>query len=64
MTVQQLLADIHSLEAELIAFERKCGIRSEIFYPAYMGGGEPENDVTWLIMASILTTFGIEPKTR
>jgi len=44
MTAQQLLADIHSLEAELLAFERKYGIRSEIFYAAFMGGDEPEND--------------------
>jgi hypothetical protein len=44
MTTQQLLADIHALEIELLAFERKYGIRSEIFYAAFMGGDEPEND--------------------
>ncbi len=44
MTVQQLLADIHALETELLAFERKYGIRSEIFYAAHAGGDEPENE--------------------
>ncbi|HWD18295.1 MAG TPA: hypothetical protein VHB20_03375 [Verrucomicrobiae bacterium] len=44
MTVQQLLADIHALETELLGFERKYGIRSEVFYPAFIAGDEPEND--------------------
>jgi hypothetical protein len=44
MTAQQLLTDIHALEAELLGFERKYGIRSEIFYPAFIAGEEPEND--------------------
>lgn len=34
MTIQQILADIHALEEELLAFERKYGIRSETFYAA------------------------------
>jgi hypothetical protein len=44
MTGQQLLADIHALETEILAFERKYGIRSETFYAGYAGGDEPEND--------------------
>jgi hypothetical protein len=44
MTPQQLLADIHSLETGLLAFERKYGIRSEVFYAAFMGGEEAENE--------------------
>ena len=44
MTAQQLLADIHALETELLGFERKYGIRSEIFYPPFIAGDEPEND--------------------
>ncbi len=43
MTAQQLLADIHALEEELLNFERKYGVRSETFYPAYANGEEPEN---------------------
>lgn len=48
MNVQQILADIHALEEELLAFERKYGIRSETFYAAYMNGEEPEND-NWVL---------------
>jgi hypothetical protein len=28
MTLQEILSDIHSLEEDLLAFERKYGIRS------------------------------------
>ncbi len=38
MELRDLLADIHALEEELLAFERKYGIRSEIFYHAYVSG--------------------------
>ena len=44
MTLQEILSDIHSLEEDLLAFERKYGIRSEIFYAAYISGEEPEDD--------------------
>ena len=44
MTARQILADIHALEEELLAFERKYGIRSEVFYAAYVKGEEPESD--------------------
>ncbi len=48
MTDRQILSDIHALEEELLAFERKYGIRSEVFYAAFMGGDEPENDA-WVL---------------
>ena len=44
MTLRDLLTDIHALEEDLLAFERKYGIRSETFYAAYASGEEPEND--------------------
>ena len=44
MTLRDLLTDIHALEEDLLAFERKYGIRSETFYTAYASGEEPEND--------------------
>ncbi len=44
MTMQEILADIHSLEEDMLAFERKYGIRSEIFYAAYASGEEPADD--------------------
>ena len=44
MNASELLADIHALEEELLSFERKYGVRSEVFYAAYAQGEEPEND--------------------
>jgi hypothetical protein len=48
MNLQEILADIHALEEDLLAFERKYGIRSEIFYAAYVKGEEPEDD-SWVL---------------
>ena len=48
MTPYDLLVDIHALEEELLAFERKYGIRSETFYAAYVIGEEPEDD-SWVL---------------
>jgi hypothetical protein len=48
MKLQEILADIHALEEEMLAFERKYGIRSETFYAAYANGEEPEDD-TWVL---------------
>lgn len=48
MDVQMILADIHALEEELLAFERKYGVRSETFYAAYVSGEEPEDD-SWVL---------------
>lgn len=36
-------ADIHALEEDLLAFERKYDVRSETFYAAYAQGEEPED---------------------
>lgn len=48
MTLREILADIHALEEELLAFERKYGLRSETFYPAYASGEEPDDDA-WVL---------------
>ncbi len=48
MTVQETLVDIHALEEELLAFERKYGVRSETFYAAYAAGEEPL-DERWIL---------------
>ena len=52
MTPYDLLVDIHALEEEMLAFERKYGIRSETFYAAYVTGEEPETIVGCWILAS------------
>ena len=48
MSLQEILADIHALEEDLLSFERKYGIRSETFYAAYVSGEEPEDD-SWVL---------------
>jgi hypothetical protein len=48
MTPLDILGDIHALEEELIAFERRYGVRSETFYAAYVSGEEPE-DEAWVL---------------
>ena len=48
MTLREMLSDIHALEEELLAFERKYGVRSETFYAAYISGEEPEDD-QWVL---------------
>ena len=48
MTPRELLTDIHALEEDLLAFERKYGLRSETFYAAYIAGEEPK-DANWVL---------------
>ena len=48
MTLQDILGDIHSLEEEMLTFERRYGVRSETFYAAYMSGEEQEDD-RWVL---------------
>ncbi len=48
MNLKNILADIHALEEDLLAFERKYGVRSETFYAAYASGEEPEDD-NWVL---------------
>lgn len=48
MTPEEILADVHALEEELLEFERQYGLRSETFYAAYASGEEPENDA-WVL---------------
>lgn len=48
MNLREILTDIHALEEDLLAFERKYGIRSETFYAAYVSGEEPDDDA-WVL---------------
>ena len=48
MTLQEIMADIHALNEDLEAYERKYGVLSETFYEAYTSGEEPEDDA-WVI---------------
>lgn len=48
MTLQDIMADIHSLKEDLEAYERKYGVLSETFYELYTSGEEPDND-SWVL---------------
>lgn len=51
MTLQEVIEDIHALNAELEGFEKKYGILSEDFYQLYVAGElrdeEPEEIRTY-----------------
>ena len=44
MSLDDILHDIHVLEEDLTAYERKYGVLSETFYDAYLRGEEPPDD--------------------
>jgi hypothetical protein len=48
MTLNDILQDIHALEQDLQAYERKYGVLSETFYESYMNGEEPDDDA-WVM---------------
>ena len=48
MTLDEILQDIHALNEDLRAYERKYGVLSETFYEAYISGEEPADD-TWVL---------------
>ena len=55
MTLYDILQDIHALEDELGAYERKYNVLSETFYEAYLNGEEPADDAwvrDWTAWAS------------
>jgi hypothetical protein len=48
MTIDEIVRDIHALEADLENYKRKYGILSETFYEAYSMGEEPADDA-WVL---------------
>ena len=48
MILQEIMADIHALNEDLEAYERKYGVLSETFYESYISGEEPEDDA-WVL---------------
>ena len=48
MTLDEILQDIHALEEDLLMFERKYGVPTEIFYESYQQGEEPDDDA-WVL---------------
>jgi len=48
MTLDEILRDVHALRENLLVFERKYGVPSEMFFEAYSHGEEPE-DSAWVL---------------
>jgi hypothetical protein len=48
LTLDDILQDIHAMREDLLVFERKYGMPTEVFYEAYKNGEEPE-DSAWVL---------------
>jgi len=48
MNLQEIMADIHTLNEDLEAYERKYGVLWETFYESYINGEEPKDDA-WVL---------------
>lgn len=48
MNLDDVLRDIHAMREDLLVFERKYGVPTEIFYEAYQRGEEP-SDSSWVL---------------
>jgi hypothetical protein len=47
MTLDEILRDIHAMREDILVFERKYGVPTEVFYEAYQRGEEPP-DTAWV----------------
>ena len=48
MTFDEIMRDIQAMREDLLVFERKYGVPTEIFYEAYQRGEEPA-DTAWVL---------------
>jgi hypothetical protein len=48
MTLLEILQDIHAMEEDLLMYERKYGILTDLFYESYRQGDEPPDDA-WVM---------------
>jgi len=48
MTLDEILRDIHAMREDILVFERKYGVPTEVFYEAYRRGEEP-TDTAWVL---------------
>lgn len=48
LTLEDILRDIHALREDLLVFERKYNVPTEVFYKAYAQGEEPV-DSAWVL---------------
>lgn len=48
MTLDDILRDLHALRDDLMVFERKYNMPTEVFFEAYRNGEEPA-DSSWVL---------------
>ena len=48
MSLDEILRDIHALNEDTQAYERKYGVLTETFYESYVNGEEPADDA-WVL---------------
>lgn len=48
MNLEEILQEIHAMRQNLLVFERKYGVPSEVFFEAYQNGEEPA-DSAWVL---------------
>ena len=48
MTLNEIMRDIQAMREDLLVFERKYGVPTEVFYEAYQRGEEPD-DPAWVL---------------
>ena len=48
MTLNDIVRDIQAMREDLLVFERKYGVPTEVFYEAYRSGEEPD-DPAWVL---------------
>lgn len=64
MTIDEVVRDIHALEADLENYERKYGVLSETFYEAYRAGEEPADEAWVLDWSDWAGAYEISQKRR
>ena len=64
MTLNELMQDIIALEEDLLMYERKYGIPSEIFYESFSQGDEPPDDAWVLDWGGWAATYQILQRRR
>lgn len=48
MTLDSIMRDIEAMREDLLLFERKYGVPTEVFYAAYQSGEEPAEQ-SWVL---------------
>lgn len=59
MTLDEILQEIHAMRQNLLVFERKYGVPSELFFEAYQNGEEPADSAWVLDWAEWAATYKI-----